>query len=252
MTNILIVDDDTELTAALSEYLTGHHYSVIECHDSSKAIEVLQNNTVNLILLDMLMPNISGLTLSKLIREITMTPIIMLTGVTDDIEQIVSLEGWVDDYETKPFDLRLLLSKIRALLRRCATDSYDINTNQEASIQQKNISRPQVGYQFSGWFLNTDTHQLTCAKGNEAVLSTAEYNLLLALIERPKRILSRDYLLELTDTGRDAFDRSIDVIISRLRNKLKMRPQAEPLIQTIRSVGYMFCTNVLKQGIEES
>lgn len=250
MPNILIVDDDIEITAALSEYLTKQNYKVTECHDSSKVLELLQHQPIDLILLDMLMPNISGLTLSKLIREITMVPIIMLTGVKDDIEQIVSLEGWVDDYETKPFDLRMLLSKIRAVLRRSEASGSNLPSKQILAVKQEPLKQRQVGYQFFDWFLNTDTQQLTYLQHDEIPLSTAEYNLLVALVEHPRRILSRDFLLEITDTGREAFDRSIDVTISRLRSKLKRNSLEEPVIQTIRNAGYMFCGKVIKQSVE--
>lgn len=237
----LIVDDDVELRTLLGNFLENNDFQVLQAENTQQAEEHLTSQP-DVMLLDILMPGEDGITFCRRIRATYSKPIIMLTAVDDDVETIVAHEVGADDYLTKPYNMRVLLAKIKATLRR-----YKINENISTEIEMPHETA--IAYQFLDWKINTATREVTDPEQLIVTLSAAEYNLLIAFIEHPNRVLSRDLLLEFTqgdETG--VFDRSIDVLVSRLRNKLKTENN-EPIIKTVRGGGYMFTPKVTKQKI---
>ena len=242
-TKILIVDDDAEIRQLLSEFLTSNHFSVLQASNTTEA-EALLAEKPDMILLDVLMPGEDGISFCRRIRETFDRPIIMLTAVDNDVEVIVAHEVGADDYLTKPYNMRVLLAKIKANLR-----SYKIALEHTEVIDV--VSDPVLVYQFSTWTVNTATRALTDKDHVLITLSPAEYSLLIAFLEHPNRVLSRDALLDFTQ-GDDvnSFDRSIDVLISRLRNKIEVDSKNPQLIQTIRNGGYLLNEKVQKVQVK--
>lgn len=246
--HLLIVDDDQEIRTLLSDYLSQHHYQVSLAQNDLELFEHLENasSKIELIILDIMLPGANGLELCKQIRSKLDTPIIMLTAVNEDSDKILGLEFGADDYLAKPFNPRELLARIRSVLRR--TQESETSDPQDLSFEpQKNFSRTST-FCFAGWTLQTADRRLLSPEEVEVSLSGAAYDLLLAFLERPQRVLTRDQLLDIT-RGRDGgpFDRSIDVQVSRLRQKLGDDPKNPQLIKTIRTGGYLFSTNVIKK-----
>jgi two-component system OmpR family response regulator len=240
--NALIVDDDAELRGLLSKFLEKNDFNVLQAENTKVAEEQLIKNP-DVMLLDILMPGEDGITFCRRIRENFKKPIIMLTAVDDDIEQIVAHEVGADDYLTKPYNMRILLAKIKSTLRR-----YKITEN----ISEHAIENTETGlaYQFLNWQVNTAKYEFTDPEGLMITLSPAEYSLLLAFIEHPNRVLSRELLLEFTQEEEPGvFDRSIDVLVSRLRNKVEADSRKPEIIKTIRGGGYLFTPKVTKQQV---
>ena len=226
---ILIVDDDVRLQERLKEYLTGHGFSIISLTKGSRAIEKIQKERPDLIVLDIMMPDKDGIEVLKEIRTDFLTPIIMLTARGEDVDRIIGLELGADDYMPKPFNPRELLARIKAILRR---------TNQEKSA--KNIKTSQDTIKAGTLILNKTNHILS--KGDKKIeLTTTEYKFMEIMMERPNIIFSRDRLMNLAqDRQLLAFDRSIDVHISRLRTKIEKITGDKNRIKTYRGSGYMF------------
>lgn len=227
--HILLVDDDSEIRELLTEYLTKYQYRVSTAKNGDEMHKILNQEDIDLILLDVMLPGASGITLCQNVRQKSDIPIIMLTANNDETDRIVGLEVGADDYQTKPYNPRELLARIKAVLRR-----YTVGTVHK--VDQNHA----VVFSFGGWELDTATRRVTSPDDKEVGLSSGEYDLLLIFLERSQRVLSRDQLLNLT-RNRDAepFDRSIDVQISRLRQKLEIDPKTPDIIKTIRGGGYM-------------
>lgn len=237
--HILVVDDDREIRNLLSKFLTKNSLRVSLAADGREMRRVLAEAKIDLIVLDVMLPGESGLTLCGQLRATTSVPIIMLTAVSEETDRIIGLEMGADDYLPKPFNPRELLARIRAILRR---------TEDRAAIAVANEGDPV--FVFDGWKLHPARRQLLDPAGNPVELTGGEFDLLAALVERPQRVLSRDRLLDLTK-GRAAslFDRSIDVQIGRLRRKLESTVAgAGGLIATVRGGGYMFTGTVTGSG----
>ena len=196
--------------------------------------KVLADSRIDLILLDLMLPGEDGLSLCRAIRAESNVPIIMLTAKGEEVDRVIGLEMGADDYLPKPFGSRELIARIRAVLRRGRMERSRIEPG-----------APPKQYQFDRWVLNTESRELLRDDGVTVPLSTGEYELLLAMVERPQRVLSRDQLLDLA-RGRAAaaFDRSIDTQVSRLRKKLERDPADPRLIKTIWGGGYMFTPTV--------
>ncbi len=193
---------------------------------------------VSLLVLDLKLGQEDGLNLLREVRSRSDVPVIIITGYRpDEIDRVVGLELGADDYMTKPFNLRELLARIRAVLRR--TDSKPTGEPYDSARQSE-----RGGYRFSGWELNCRTRRLTDPGGVRLVLTKSEYTLLLAFLKAPLRPLTREYLLQATRVHEDIFDRSIDVQILRLRRKLERDPSSPRVIQTERGVGYVFTVPV--------
>lgn len=228
--SILVVDDDSEILSLLAKFLRSNGYRVLTARSGAEMKEQLQSATVDLVVLDIMLPGTSGLDLCRRLRAESRVPVIMLTAKGDEIDRIVGLEVGADDYLPKPFNPRELLARIKAVLRRSAPGGQEPNRTSGR------------GFQFEGWSLDTLKRELTDPDGVVVDLSSGEYDLLLTFLESPHRVLTRDYLLDATrkDSG-DVFDRSIDVQVSRLRRKIEARGE---LIKTVRGAGYVFAASV--------
>ncbi len=230
---ILMVDDDPGIRDVVSDFLGKHGYQVDKAGDAREMDATLARGGVDLIVLDVMLPGEDGLSICRRLASADGPPLIMLSAMGEDTDRIVGLEMGADDYLPKPCNPRELLARVRAVLRR----------RQEPVM---NRDRPLgAGCEFAGWRLDLVRRELMNAEGVVVNLSSGEFSLLRAFVERPQRVLTRDQLLELA-RGRDtdAFDRAIDVQISRLRRKLEDRPG--DLIRTIRSEGYMFDAKVTR------
>ena len=226
---IVLVDDDAEIRALVSDYLTGHGLTVITTGDGTGLRRVLGTSKVDLALMDIMLPGEDGLTLARMLREEHRLPVILLTALGEESDRVVGLEMGADDYLTKPFSTRELLARIRAVLRR---------TGEQLPVHR---TTGQEQYQFDRWRLVVHRRELFDPDAVLISLTGGEMDLLIAFARNPGRILTRDQLLELTK-GRTAqpFDRSIDVQLSRLRKKLG-NPE---LIKTVRGGGYLFTPDV--------
>jgi two-component system OmpR family response regulator len=226
--HLLIVDDDREIRSLLSQYLEKNDFRTTAVADGREMRRVLERASIDLIVLDLMLPGEDGLTLCRELRTHSQIPVIMLTARGEDVDRIVGLEVGADDYLPKPFNPRELLVRIRAVLRRAAHAPRDPN--------------PQVvrGFTFAGWRLDTTRRTLTDASGKDVSLSGAEYRLLAVLLSAQNRVLSRSQLTELL-RGREAdpFDRSIDVRVSRLRQILGDDARAPQIIKTVYGEGYV-------------
>jgi DNA-binding response OmpR family regulator len=232
-TKILIVDDDERLRRVLSRYLTREGYSVREAADGDEMRSRLAAERADLVLLDLMLPDEDGLSLARELRSYSDVAIIMLTGKTDTIDKIVGLELGADDYITKPFDDRELLARVRTVLRRTSTPGDPVHGSSGSNAR------------FAGWTLDFVAHELTSPEGGNVHLTSSQFQLLASLVSRPNRVLSREEILGLV-SGRDwsPMDRSIDVLVGKLRKKIESDPKTPTLIKTIRGAGYKFTAHV--------
>jgi two-component system OmpR family response regulator len=230
--HILLVEDDSEIRALVTRLLQANDMRVSIAEDGRGMDRALKERRIDLIVLDLMLPGEDGLSICRRLRSSSKLPVIMLTARGEDIDRIVGLEMGADDYVTKPFNPRELLARVRAVLRRGGA-----STVEEA--------RSRSPLTFDGWRLDPNVRQLLDPEGARVQLTGAEFDLLLVFCERPRRVLSRDQLIDLTQ-GRAAtsFERSIDILVSRLRQKMEKDPREPTLIQTIRSGGYMFSPEV--------
>lgn len=236
-THVLIVDDDHRIRTMLARFLTDHGLRVSQACDGREMFAVCEGARIDVIVLDIMMPGEDGLSLCRRMRAQSPVPIILLTALSGDTDRIIGLEIGADDYVVKPFNPRELLARIRAVTRRLGAAST-------------NAERPAATiYEFAGWRLNTNRRTLTSPAGVLTDLTSGEFDLLLAFLEYPQRVLTRDQLMDLA-RGRishQSYDRSIDVQISRLRRKIEVDPQEPSLIKTIRNEGYYFTAMVTPQ-----
>ncbi|WP_299733525.1 response regulator [uncultured Endozoicomonas sp.] len=232
--HILVVDDHNEIRDLLGRYLDQHGYQVSLADGGEGMREVLAAQTIDLVVLDIMMPGEDGLSLCRYLREVSGPPVIMLTAMSEEADTIVGLEMGADDYVTKPFSPRELLARIKAVLRRLE----HVTDKSEADNKSSEM-------EFPGWKLDIHQHQLTREDGLLVPLSAAEFRLLKVFLEHSRQVLNRDQLMDLTK-GRDAlpFDRSIDNQISRLRKKIEKDPKMPTLIKTVWGGGYMFTEEV--------
>jgi two-component system, OmpR family, response regulator len=232
--HLLIVDDDRELCSLLSKFMTQHGYRISFAHSGKEMESVIATSRIDLVILDLMLPGDGGLVLCRRLRESNTIPIIMLTAMGDEIDRIIGLEMGADDYVVKAANPRELLARVRAVLRRTSSSGTGAPTDQKRVLE------------FAGWRLDVTHRQLFSSKKALVPLRAGEFELLLAFAERPRRVLSRDQLLDLA-RGRSAspFDRSIDVQVSRLRRKIEPDPKAPTLIKTVRSGGYLLAANVV-------
>ncbi|WP_129791387.1 response regulator [Sphingosinicella sp. CPCC 101087] len=233
--HILLVDDERDIREPLAAYLSRNGLRVSKAENSAAARQTLSAFAIDLVLVDIMMPGEDGLQLTGYIRATSNIPVILLTAKAEETDRIVGLEIGADDYVTKPFSPRELLARIKAVLRR-------------AGESVNRVRAPDTdNYAFGPWVLKSGERELVDQEGVAIPLSTGEYNLLHALVTRPRRVLSRDQLLDLTQ-GRElaAFERSIDNHISRLRKKVEENPSDPKLIKTVWGGGYMLAAEVRK------
>ncbi len=230
--HILVVDDDGEIRDLLSRFLAKHGFEVTTTGDGRQMAAALDASPIDLVILDLMLPGEDGLSICRKIRQHSAIPIIMLTAMGDEADRIVGLEIGADDYVPKPFNPRELLARIKAVLRRSAAKD-----------------QPKVGggtYRFEDWTLDPLRRELIAPDGRLVNLTGGEFDLLFAFVEHPQRILTRDQLLDLT-RGRNAtpFDRSVDILVSRLRQKIEPDSKEPKFIKTVRAAGYIFASPVV-------
>ncbi len=219
MTPLLIIDDDTELCALLSEFLAREGFSVTVEHDGARGLELALNTNCVLIVLDLMLPSMDGFTVLKQLRAYSRVPVLMLTARGEDIDRIVGLELGADDYLAKPFNPRELVARIRAILRR---------------VQAPSKGRLEV----NGVTIDPGSRTVTC-EGREIEMTTLEFDILEVLMRSAGRVVSRDTLMEsMYNRKATPYDRSIDMHVSHMRRKLET---GQTLIKTVRGVGYQFC-----------
>lgn len=234
LAHVLICDDDPELRQLLATFLGEHDFKVTLAADGRELQRPLRANpAVDLVILDVMLPGTSGFELCRELRATSTVPIMMLTARGDETDRIVGLEMGADDYMSKPFGPNELLARIKALLRRARMSSGAVPGDRKRS------------FAFDGWRLDAARRELRNPEGVIIDLSVGEYDLLLAFLEAPQRVLSREHLLESARNRQaQAFDRSIDIQVSRLRRKLGSSDDSDSLIKTIRGAGYMFVPSV--------
>jgi two-component system OmpR family response regulator len=233
MLSILIVDDDMQIRQLLQEYLSGFGMSITAVADGKEMEKAMAKESFDLVILDLMLPGEDGLSLCRSLRAKSDIPILMLTARGEAMDRVIGLEVGADDYIVKPFEPRELVARIQSILRRARGGRENFNAHKEAI--------------FAGWRLNYILHQLVSPEQLVIPLSNAEFRLLTVLVEHPNRVLTREFLLD-EARGRDMelFDRSIDILISRVRQKLNDDPRSPTLIKTVRGEGYLFDAKVTR------
>lgn len=229
----LIVEDDREISDLVGRFLGKHGFRVSVAANGRAMDRILSESRIDIVVLDIMLPGEDGLSLCRRIRGESNVPIIMLTALGDEMDRILGLEMGADDYIAKPFNSRELLARIRAVLRR-------VHTLPDAPYPAKSSA-----LSFDGWRVDLGMRQLHAPDGARVMLTSGEFDLLVAFCQHPHRVLTRDQLLDLT-LGRSAkvFDRSVDIRISRLRRKIEPDPKQPKFITTVRSGGYFFAAEV--------
>ena len=235
MSHILLVDDDVEVLALLKKFLEQHGYVVEVATDGPGLWRAIERQLPDLILLDVMLPGDSGLVLCQRLRAEHSVAVIMLTAMGELSDRVVGLELGADDYLTKPFDARELLARVRAVLRR-------------TSDTRRIPEGPRPILEFTQWQLDVTRRELRSPDKVMIPLSNGEFELLLVFAEHPRRILTRQQLLDMVrGEAYEAFDRSVDVQVSRLRRKLETDATSAPMIRTIRNGGYLFTPHVVRR-----
>ena len=235
MARVLVVDDDPEICNLLAEYLSTHGYEVAQADCGETMRAEVERAVPAVVLLDIGLPGEDGLTLARFLRERYDCGIIMVTAADTVVDRVVGLEVGADDYIAKPFDLRELRARLKSVLRR-------LETREQHAPAAVADARVPVGK----CQLDLRSHQLQDSAGGEVALTSMEFDLLKALVEHPNQVLSRDQLLTLTRNREwEPFDRSVDILIARLRRKVEDDPDRPSAIRTVRGAGYMFvpCVN---------
>jgi two-component system OmpR family response regulator len=236
MPHLLLADDDEDILSLLTAFFLKHGYTVSVAADGNAMFAVLEKHAIDLIILDVMLQHEDGFSLCQRLRTTSTIPIILLTAVADNTDGVLGLELGADDYLTKPFDQRELLARVKAVLRRAAAP---------AGAPKHDETRRLLC--FAGWRLDVVKGELRSGNNTLVLLSGAEFDLLLAFAKHPRRVLTRDQLIDLTrGSARVAYDRDIDVQVNRLRYKLERDPGSPSLIRTIRSAGYIFLPEVTR------
>jgi two-component system, OmpR family, response regulator len=237
MPHLLLVDDDEDILSLLTNFFRKHGHAVSVAEDGDGMFAALEQHKIDLVILDVMLKHEDGFSLCRRLRATSTLPIIMLTAVADHTDRVVGLELGADDYLTKPFDQRELLARVKAVLRRTAA---------LAAAPKPDETRPVLC--FAGWRLDVVRRELRSADNTLVLLSGGEFDLLLAFVEHPRRVLTREQLIDLArGSTHVAYDRSIDVQVSRLRYKLEQDAKNPSLIRTIRNAGYMFLPEVTRR-----
>jgi len=233
MPHILVIDDDREIRDLLARFLERNRFRVTAVRDGREARRAWPNGNYQLVVLDLMLPGEGGLEVARWLRSQGDVPIVMLTAMGEETDRIIGLELGADDYVPKPFNPRELLARIRAVLRRTTERT------------EKKLEPASKSVRFNGWILEPARRRLMNPDAVEVALTGGEYDLLVALVERANRVLTRDMLLDLL-RGRQAgpFDRAIDVAISRLRRKLEDDGRHAQLIKTVRGGGYVLAAEI--------
>jgi two-component system, OmpR family, response regulator len=237
MPHVLLVDDDEDILSLLTQFLRNHGCAVSVARNGEAMFATLGAEPVNVVVLDVMLEEENGFALCQKLRQDSAIPVIMLTAMSDHTDRVVGLELGADDYLTKPFNARELLARIKAVLRRAEGGG--------SSVAPPKETRPILC--FGSWRLDIARRELRSSDNALVFLSAGEFDLLLAFAEHPQRVLTRDMLMDLSrGASYAAFDRTIDVQVSRLRRKLEPDPKAPQLIRTVRNVGYILTAPVTK------
>jgi DNA-binding response OmpR family regulator len=235
---ILVVDDDRAVCDVLRDALSEHLLTVYSCHRGKETLTMLSTHPeISLVMLNMMLPDTNGLlVLQQLQRQYPDVLVMMLTGMGSETEMVVGLEMGADDYIAKPFNPRVVVARAMAALRRSSRLALGNSLNS--------------GWYFNGWQLDELRCQLFNPQRESVPLTQGEYGLLYALIKHARKVLTRDQLLKLTHSeSMEVFDRTIDVLIMRLRRKIEANPHQPKLIRTIRGLGYVFSADVVKPEV---
>lgn len=237
--HIAVVDDEIAITELLAHYLGTHGFRTTQLHSGHALMALMPADPPELVLLDLGLPGEDGFAIARQLREHWRCGLVIITGRGDAVDKVVGLEVGADDYVTKPFDLRELVARIKAVLRRM--EPAPAPTVPAASHTAPVVPPPGQGVGFLGWRLDLAARRLDDPAGAEVRLTTGEFDLLATLVQHAGRVLSRDFLLEQT-RGREAapFDRTIDVQVGRLRKKLEADPENPQIIKSVRGAGYIF------------
>lgn len=234
---ILVIDDDAAICELLSDVLGAHAFEVVACQNGGEALAtVARRADIALALLDMILPDTNGLlVLQQLQRTRPELPVIMLSGLGSESDVVVGLEMGADDYIAKPFNARVVVARVKAVLRRSG-----------ALSAESLVPGGDHGLLFNGWRLDPRRCELFNPQQQSVALTQGEYGLLLALAQNARRVLNREQLLALThNESMEVFDRTIDVLIMRLRRKVEVNPHQPTLIKTLRGLGYVFAADVI-------
>lgn len=235
---ILIVDDDPDIRELVNHEMQQQGWNAVTTGSEAEMSAALREQTPDIILLDIRLPDQDGLTIARRLRMTSSIPIIMMTGMGSDVDRILGLELGADDYVVKPFNPRELSARIKAVLRRTSRQPLEPNPAETLGHECR---------RFGGWFLDLSARVLSDPSGRPVSLTNAEFLLLETFVDAPHRVLSREQLLERTHSYEaDVFDRTIDVLILRLRRKIEPNPQAPKFIRTERGAGYVFDADVEK------
>jgi DNA-binding response OmpR family regulator len=232
--HVLAIDDDPSIRQMIADYLADNDIQVTALGSGKQIAEVMARQQIDLLILDLKLPGEDGMQIAQNLRAESAIPIIILTGRKDEADRVMGLELGADDYLTKPFSPRELLARIRALLRR--SRSHETVADGLAKIR---------AYRFAGWELSVRLRKLTSPRGETVAMTNSEFNLLVAFLAAPQRVLTREQLLDSSRLHNDeVYDRSIDVQVGRLRKKLEDKRAKAPLLRTERGAGYVFTANV--------
>ncbi len=232
--NILVIDDNPKVLELIELMLTRAGYMVTTAVNGNDAISAANENNFELAIVDLKLPDIDGLTLTRMFKQRSTMGVIILSGLGETIDRVVGLEAGADDYVTKPFSTRELLARVRNVLRR------------EDKMPAGESAEPG-NYVFAGWELDATSRELTSPEGNAVELTSGEYNLLLTFVEHPNEVLSRDQVINFTHRGyTPEFGRSVDVQLGRLRKKIEENPRKPRIIKTVRNAGYIFAAKVTR------
>ena len=236
---ILVLEDDVDTLDEVSEALSDEGFHTLRAESILALGELTESHVIDLFLIDLNLPDGNGLSLAREIRGKSDVGIIIVSGKTSEIDRVVGLEIGADDYITKPFSPRELLARVQSVLRRTKGSTYPDAISDSAAQQI---------VEFLDWTLDLGSHHLVAKDGNTIELTTAEFYLLRAFAAAPKRVLSRDFLLDqVHDYDWFGSDRGVDGLVSRVRKKFKQPVGTSPLIKTVRGAGYMFTPNVRKR-----
>ena len=248
--HILVVDDDAKVRTLLNRYLSGEGFSVVEAESEPDALEKIENTRFDLVTLDINLGQGDGFEVVRKVRQHSSVPIVMVTGKDDVIDKVVGLELGADDYITKPFHLRELMARVRTVLRRAKTAPSLLSTDDAAPPDDKGGTYADtLAFRFDGLVAIPDRFELIDRNGQNSDLTSGDFKLLTIFLDRPKRILSREQLMDLIG-GQDwtPLDRTIDNQVARLRKKIERDPSNPKLIKTVRGVGYSLACDVKRSA----
>jgi len=234
---ILVVDDDAKIRLLLRRCLESDGYRVVEAETEAEVVQQLASNTVDLITLDLQLGAENGLHIAAKVRETSNVPIVMVTGKGDVIDKVVGLEIGADDYIAKPFHLREVQARIRSAIRR----------NEMVTGRQVSEDPVDQTFVFNGWVANFQTYELKTPSGEVCDMTTTDFKLLMLFLNAPKRVLSRDQIMDqLSGSDWAPYDRTVDNQVARLRKKIEIDPARPQIIKTVRGIGYTFVADVEK------